>query len=130
MQFNPEQLDAALLASFDLMSRVLLQTTYIVVGEAARCIHENRGLDCDALDFVIDKRHITKEVLSTLKEWATPDITEEGFTYEHNEVPLRFRFITETYPFFKYADTKLYGPEDYKIPNGWDEYWQHKDEIV
>ena len=81
-QYSLIQLDAALLDAFDLMQRCVLDTTFVVMGEAGKCLYEKRGLDCNGLDFAIEKRYITPEVMSTLKDWATPDVTQYGFMYE------------------------------------------------
>ena len=123
-KFSLEQLDKALLDSFDLMRRVLLETTYLVLGEAAKCIYEDKKLDCNGIDFGIEKRYLTPEVLSTLKDWTTGDITDTGFIYKFEDVPLRFKFIKRKYHFFQYPDIKFYGPETYKLPNPFKTYWK------
>ena len=129
-KFTRTQMDFALLETFDLMQRGLLNNKFIVAGEAARCLKEGRWLDCDGIDVVVEKSHITKEVLSMLKVWATPNIGDKGFTWNVTGVPVRVRFIKGKYEFFKFADTKIYGPENYKIPNSFDYYWEHRQEIV
>ena len=123
-KFSQEQLDKALLDSFDLMRRVLLETTYFVLGETAKCIYENRGLDSDGIEVGIEKRYIGPEVLSTLKDWATEDIGDNGFTYEFEGVPVRVKFIKRKYHFFQYPDMRFYGPEVYKLPNPFQNYWK------
>lgn len=125
-----EQLNAALLDVFDLMQRVLLDTTFIVVGDAARCMKEKRGLDCEVIECVVEKRHVTKEVMSTFREWVKGEVTGDGFSYEYGGVPVKCKFIKNEYPYFTFADQRLYGPEIYKIPNQWDEYWEHRKEII
>ena len=126
--FLPTELEVALLASYDLMCRGLIQEQYIAVGETAKCIKENLLLKGDGLDFVIPKKQVTPSVVSMLKEWATPEVTEKGFTYQINGVPLRFKFLKNQYDFFRFADIKVYGAEQYKIPNH--EYWNYKGEII
>ena len=123
-KFTLEELNKALLEGFDLMQRVLLDTTYIVAGEAAKCLKEKRGLDCNGLDFIIEKRHVTPFVVSTLKDWTKSDITDKGFEYKVGNVPLRFKFVERKYEFFKFADTVLYDPEIYRIPNQFDRYYK------
>ena len=129
-RFSREKLDFALLESFDLMQRALLDGKYIVVGEAARCIRQSLPLDCDGLDFVIEKRHVIPEVVSMLKDWATKNIREDGFEWSVGGVPLRFKFVGGDYDHFKYADSRMYGPEVYKIPNQFKDYWEHRGEFV
>jgi len=128
-RFSRDKLDFALLESFDLMQRVLLDGKYVLCGEAAKCLKENRPLDCDGLDFVIETRYIIPEVVSTLREWATRDMTEKGFEWSVGGVPCRFKFIANEYEYFKYADHKVYGPESYKIPNQWNKYWEERETI-
>ena len=129
-QFSRSQLDFALLETFDLMQRILLDNKFVVAGEAARCMREKKWLECDGIDIVIEKRNITKEVLSTLKTWATPDITDKGFVWSVNGVPVRVQFVEGSYDYFKFADMRVYGPECYKIPNQWDKYWAERGEIA
>ena len=128
-KFSWAELNHALLESFDLMQRVLLDNKYVVVGEAARCLKENRGLDCDGIDVIIERRYVTPEVVITLRDWATPDVTDQGFVFQVGKVPVRFRFIDGNYDYFKFADLRVYGPEQYRIPNQWKDYWEHRDEI-
>ena len=128
--YSKEELDHALLESFDLMQRVLLDAAYVLVGEGARCLKENRGLDCDKLEFIIEAREVNPMVISTLKSFATPDVRDNGFNWKVGNVPLYFKFVKGDYPYFRFADYRMYGPEQYKIPNQWSEYWKHKDEIV
>jgi hypothetical protein len=128
-RFSREKLDFALLESFDLMQRVLLDGKYVLCGEAAKCLKEDRPLDCDGLDFVIETRYIIPEVVSTLKVWATKDLDEKGFEWLVGGVPCRFKFIDNEYDYFKYADSRMYGPEVYKIPNQFAKYWEERDTI-
>lgn len=128
--FSKEQLDKALLESFDLMQRALLDGTYVVAGDAARCLYENRGLDCDGLDFVLERRHVTKEVISMLKDWATTHVRSDGFECEIERVPIRVKFLNGKYDYFSFPDQRVYGPEIYKIPNQFERYWKEKESLV
>mgnify|MGYP001579537877 CR=1 FL=1 len=129
-KFTRTQLDFALLEAFDLFQRGLLDNKFVVVGEAAKCIRENRWLECDGIDIVVEKRLMTKEVVSMLKDWATKDITDKGFEWDVNGVPVRVKFVTRDYDYFRFADIKVYGPEQYKIPNQWDRYWAEREKII
>ena len=127
---NPsrEKLDFALLESFDLMQRALLDGKYILCGEGARCLKEGRPLDCNKLEFIIEKRYVIPEVVSMLRVWATKDIRPDGFEWSVGGVPLSFKFITGEYEYLKYADARIYGPESYMIPNTG--YWKSGEEIA
>ena len=128
--FSREKLDFALLESFDLMQRALLDGKYVLCGEGARCLKENKPLECDKLEFIIEKRYVIPEVISMLKDWTRSTIHENGFEWFVGGVPLTFRFIEGNYDHFKYADHKIYGPESYKIPNQWNDYWENRDSFV
>ena len=120
-----EQLNKAMLDVFDLMQRCLLDQNFIVLGQASKCVKENRGLDCNVLEFGIEKRYLTPEVLSTLKEWVKGgQFTDSGFTYIFEGVPVKFKFIARKYQFFKNLDSKIYSPEWYKIANPFNNYWK------
>ena len=99
------------------MTRVLLQDTMIADKETAKCIKENKWLSGDGIDLVIPLKSITPFVRKTLNEWTLEDITDKGFTYVVNKVPIRVKFIKEIPDKYKYADIKIYGAEQYKIPN-------------
>src|SRR3990167_9282819 len=125
LKLPQEQLDKALLDAFDLMQRCLLDTTFIVLGDAAKCIKERRGLDCNKLEFGIEKRYLTPEVMSTLKEWVKGgQFVDNGFSYVFEGVPVRFKYITRRYRFFKNLDSQIYMPEWYKIANPFKNYWK------
>ena len=127
IKISQEQLDKALLDSFDLMQRCLLDNNYIVLGDAAKCLKEGRGLDCDKLEFGIEKRYITPEVLSTLKEWVKGgQFADNGFSYTFEGVLVKFKFITRKYKFFKELDSRIYTPEWYKIANPFENYWKSR----
>ena len=110
---------------FDLMQRCLLDQNFITLGDAAKCIKENRGLDCNVLEFGIEKRYLTPEVMSTLKEWVkSGQFTDKGFMYTFEGVPVKFKFIVRKYAFFKNLDLRIYSPEWYKIANPFSNYWK------
>lgn len=127
--FKPLELEGALLGTYDLMTRVLLQNEMITTHDTARCIRENKWLEGDGVDLAISKRHITESVGKTLREWGC-DVHDTGFTTKINGVPVRMQFVENTYDYFKMADIRPYGAEFYKIPNQWDEYWKNRMEIV
>ena len=129
VQFKPTDLESALLATYDLMTRVLLQDEMVAAHDTARCIRDNLWLQGDGIDFIIPKSHITESVSKTLREWGA-DITESGFTVFFGGVPVRMQFIENEYDYFKMSDIRVYGAEFYNIPNQWYEYWEHREEIV
>ncbi len=111
------------------MSRSLLDNKYIITGEAAKCLKENKVLDCDGIDIAIEKRHVTPETLSMLKVFATKEIDDNGFVWMVGPVPVRCKF-TGSYEHFSYPDMRVYGPEFYLIPNQWNDYWENRDKFI
>jgi len=111
------------------MQRGLLDTLYVLTGETAQCLREYRGLDTPSIDCVLERRFITPEVMSMLRDWIKGEVTDEGFTYEFNGVPVRCKFIENKYDYFSYADSRYYNGESFRIPNKFDEYWKEKDKI-
>lgn len=119
---RPEDKNKALLWLDDLMARCVLDNRYVLLGETAKAVKENTELP-DVLEAGIDKRYITKEVESTLKTYATPEVTPFGFECVGEGVPIKFKFIQRKFAFLQNPDTKFYGPEEYQIPNPFNGYW-------
>ena len=129
-KFKPLELEGALMGTYDLMTRVLLQNEMIATHDTARCIRENKWLEGTGVDVAIPKRMITASVRITLQEWVPEKVEDTGFTTKINGVPVRMQFVENTYDYFKMADIRPYGAEFYKIPNQWDEYWKNKENII
>ena len=125
-KFTADKLTKALHDTYDLMQRVLLDAVYIAANDTARSIQEDRWLDIHKLEFYIEKRYITPEVISTLREWATPEIRENGFDYMFEGVPIHFRFIKRNYRFFRNPDVKIFQYGPFQIPNPFDNYWRSR----
>ena len=125
-------LDVALLNAYDLMQRFLLDTSFLVVGEAGRALYEKRPLEGVGIECVLHAREVTPELYKLLSDrrdnWVQGIITEmtedKGFTYLVGQVPVTFTFLTKTYSFFQNPDVRPYGPEWYRIPNPFAEYWK------
>ena len=130
IKFKPLELEGALMGTYDLMTRVLLQNEMIATHDTARCIRENKWLEGTGVDVAIPKRMITESVRTTLQEWVPEKVEDTGFTTKINGIPVRMQFLQNEYDYFKMADMKPYGAEFYKIPNQWDEYCKHREEIV
>ena len=89
----------------------------------------------DGIDVGIEKRYLTKEVMSTFKTYRpNAIITERGMTYisqyETCDVPIRIKFIGRKYKFFEHPDTAFYLAGNYKIPNPFDNYYKARFIIV
>lgn len=118
-------LENALLDVNDLMHRVLLQDNFLLLGMIAKCVYEDKFLEGDGIDCGIEKKYLTPEVINTLRTWTKAQITDKGLVYEIFEgVPVRIKFINRRYPWFSHPITKIYGVEEYQIPNPFEKYWK------
>ena len=124
-EFTREELDNALIDLDDLMHRTLLQDQYVLLKETAKALYDRVWLYGDGIDIGIEDRFLTKEVMTTFKEYFIPrmgEITDDGFEFKINDIPIRVKFIHKKYDFFKFFDRRVYGPEDYQIPNNFEAY--------
>ena len=126
--FSTEQLDKALLDTFDLMERCKLENNYLVLGDTAKCLFEGKELEGNKIEVGIEKRYLTRETLTTLRMYADKDLTDAGLNYKFEEVPINMKFV-ESNDFFRYHDVRFHGPEQYNIPNPFLEYYKVKEEI-
>jgi len=117
---------AALYDFDDLMSRCLTQHLYLSLGGIGKAIKENVDFSGNGLEFGLEKRYITPEVLSTLKSFAPPEaeFTENGFTYKFGDVPIKVTFIGRKYRFFEHPEKLVYGVGEFFIPNPFEKYYK------
>ena len=111
----------------DIMERTLLVNNFLMLGETGKAMFEKRELSGDGLEVGIEKRYLTKEVMSTLRTYRPQaEFTEEGMTYisayEKCDVPIHIKFIKQKYKFFEHPDTVFYLAGNYKIPNPFEKY--------
>lgn len=121
--------DEALRALYDLedlMYRCLTQSSFLALGDIGKAIKDNLDFDGSELEFGLEERYVTREVLSTLKTFAPPDavFTEKGFSYTFGEVPVKVRFIKRKYSFFTNPEKMIYGVGEYQIPNPFEKYYR------
>lgn len=128
--FSSADLENALIQTHDLMCRGLIQYEFIVTDEVAESIKKNLPLKGNGVDIVIPRKYVTKQVMDMFREWADKDVNENGLTYKVAHVPVRIKFLKNDYDYFKYADIRVFGAEQYKIPNQWDEYWKNREDII
>jgi hypothetical protein len=120
-QFPGDQLERALMDAEDLMARI--QTPFFVVGEIAKQMVANERLTADGIDIAIRRNELTQDRLSTLKS-LEPNIqvTEEGFSYTWDGVPIRIKIVEPENELFQRADRVWYNAWEYQIPNPFKEY--------
>src|SRR3990167_2880955 len=83
-QFSQEQLEATLLDCFDLMGRALLDSLFLVLGDTARCLKEDKLLEGNGIDIGIEDRYVDNALLGIVKEYTNATVTDKGFTYDFN----------------------------------------------
>ena len=110
---------------------------YIMLADTAKALHDNEALYGDGIYIGIEKRYLTRMVMSNFKtEWKSSEFTKYGFTYNVVEyhtkitVPVHIQFIQNDYSFFKFLDKRFYRTGQYKIPNPFEDYWKMKDKII
>ena len=106
------------------MSRALLDPLFLVLGETARCLKEDTVLVGNGIDVGIEDRYVDSSLLGIVKEYAHAVVTDKGFIYDFNGVPVRCKFIKKKYECLAFPDVKFYGPEQYRIPNQFEKYWK------
>ena len=123
-KFSQDQILRALYDLDDLMWRCLTQTNYLSLGDIGKAMKENVDFDGKELEFGIESRYVTPEVMSTLKSYTLPDtvFTETGFSYKFGEVPVKVKFIKRRYHFFEHPEKLIYGAGEFQIPNPFEKY--------
>ena len=124
VSFSQEEVLKALYDLEGLMRRCLLNTSFLCLGDIGKAIKENSDFSGQELEFGIEKRYITPEVMSTLKSFCPLDtlFTDTGFVYKFGNVPVKVRFINRRYEFFRFPDQFVYWAGEYKIPNPFAKY--------
>jgi len=108
------------------MHRCLTQSVYLSLGDVGKAIKENVEFNGKELEFGLERRYVTKEVLFTLKSFSLPDteFTDDGFSYEFGGVPIKVKFIKQNYKFFEHPDKLVYYGGEFQIPNPFDRYYK------
>ena len=124
IKFSPDEIREALNFVDDLMSRAVIQTSYLALGDVGRAIKENTEFDGQELEFGVERRYVTPEVLFTFKSYTPQDttFTEDGFSYKVGRVPIKVKFINRRYEFFKYPEKLIYKSGEFQIPNPFGKY--------
>lgn len=123
-QFTPMQLEAALLSLDDLMERCSIPDRYFLLGETAKAVRDNLHLTGSCIEAGVEERYLSENVRSIIKLFTNVDNIVDNFEFEASGIPIRVKVIKNDYDFFKYPDVRVYGPEEYQIPNPFKEYYQ------
>jgi len=123
-QPSQEEILEALYDFDNLMHRCVLQDSYLSLGDIGKAMVDNLPFEGNGLEFGIERRYLTREVMATLLMYVPGEITEKGFTYDFKGIPIKVRFIDNIYGFFKYPDKKIYGVEEFQVPNPFHKYWK------
>jgi len=127
-RLSDQLLEQALLDVEDLMERSL--TSYIVVGEVAKCMVEKKLLDANKVEVVVKPHGMIEEARRTIKTFffEGDGLVEDdkGMHYTKNGVPVYIHLLKRKYKFFKNPDRVVYNYADYLIPNPFDLYWKSR----
>lgn len=122
--FSEDQLNAALLALDDLMSRCILNDTYVLLKDTALALKEGRLLFGDGIYAGVKELELTPEARTTIEQYYPNSIGEKEIKFEVDGVPVTITIMRWKYGFMKYPDTKFYLAEEYQLPNPFDVYWK------
>lgn len=126
IKFSQDEVNAALYNVDDLMSRALIQTVYLAFADIGRAIKENVDFDGQELEFGVERRYVTPEVLFVFKSYTPPEaeFTEDGFSYKVGRVPVEIKFVSRRYKFFEHPEKLIYKAGEFQIPNPFDKYFK------
>ena len=108
----------------DIMERAMCP--YILTLDTARCVKESIPLEGNKITCVVKYNEATKYKRSTFTSYSKAEVTDEGFVYELNGVPIEINFIKKEYKFFEYPDSKTYMAGFYLLPNPFNVYWRSR----
>src|SRR3990167_2372577 len=125
-KFPQVEVLAALYDMDDLMNRCLAHTFYLTLGDIGLSMRDNVDFEGGNLEFGIERRYLTPEVMDTLHNFTAPDteFTDKGFSYTFGRIPVKVRFIERQYNFFKNPEKVIYGVTEFQIPNPYDNYYK------
>lgn len=102
---------------------------YVLLGETARAMMDGKDgiaendLNVDIIEVGVFQRNMTPEVLSLFKTWKF-EKNEKGYTYKMGNVPIQLVVVQRRYKFFDNPDQRFYGPDTFKLPNPFENYWK------
>lgn len=122
-KFSVSQMDKAIRDLHDLMERCLIPTNWVCTHETARDVKDGFQLRGDKITAVLEKKYVTEYVQSTLRSYV-PEVTDEGFSYEVDGVPVEVKFINRKYAVLKNPDFRFHMGDTFWIPNPFEPYWK------
>lgn len=124
-QYSSLVINGAMRYIFDTLEKLMLISSYCLLGEAARGVKEDRQIDTDLIEVGIFKKQLTPEVKSFFKEWGFTEVNGNEWHTAYEGLPIVFKEIEEK-PYFVNPDTRFYDVDEYRIPNPFDEYLRNK----
>jgi hypothetical protein len=123
-KFSVDELNKALLDIEDKLQRCLLP--FVVLDTTAEDIYHERLLGGDKVVVGVEKKHLTKEAIGTLKTLLRDLVPDpiRSFSYKVDKVPVYIKVINRKYSFLKHKDFKFYYGSEYKVPNPFAQYWK------
>ena len=122
IQFSEDQLWKALMDVEDLFDRCLVR--FFLLGESASQIYNDLSLGGNCIIVGVRREQITPETISTIKTTINVPMSESGFTYYVDNVPVYVKFIKNHYKFLDTLDFRFYRAGEYYLPNPFEKYWE------
>lgn len=123
VEFTTEELNKALFEVEGLCERAMVK--FILLGQAAKDVKEQRGISGDKLVIAIRKNDVNPYVLSVIRQYVNVVPSDKGFEYKAHNIPVKVKFVGTKFPFFDHPDTSApYFGESYQLPNPFNEYWK------
>jgi hypothetical protein len=130
--FSTEQLDTALLGAphrgiegcFEVFDRSAIGDKLILLKDTAYQVKNSLFLEGDHIDVGIEKRYLTPQAISTIKEFGHVEDPTEDFVLTIDSVPVNVKVITRHYPWFKDLNSLIYKYEIVYLPNPFENYWK------
>jgi len=98
------------------------QIPALVVGQTAKDMVDGKPLSGNRVEIGIFARHLTGDTRPIFHTFFPNMKLEEGLMGEYNGVPIYLSIVKGKV--FENPDMVYNGPDEYKIPNPFEKYWQ------
>lgn len=117
------QADDALFSIMDTLERCLIP--FYVLDETAKALKDNEHIPSVTVGF--EERNFNDANRLTFKQFTTNlKETPQGYTCEHNGVPITVKVFKNKIKYFEHPDLTMYKFEPFNLPNPFKEYWQRR----
>ena len=124
---SEEEYDKALTDVVDIFAHAEV----ILLGTVAKAVHDRQPVTGDTLEVAVDKLYMTDmmaPLVEALREFEY--FNEEGCQYKVGPITLNIKFIDASkHLFLARPDKETYAYDEYFIPNPFNDYWEHRNEV-